>query len=128
MDARSQRWPLPGWLGAVIKEFLVHYHQARPHQGLEQRCPEPLVLAPSGCLSAVRSSATIALGGVTPRVLPSRVIELTHAGVRHRSIDASANVTPEEPHPFRMDFSLRLVSYRGPASGRRPGAALFFWI
>ena len=32
-------------LEAVIKEFLVHYHQARPHQGLEQRCPEPLVLA-----------------------------------------------------------------------------------
>jgi len=23
-------------LEAVIKEFLVHYHQARPHQGLEQ--------------------------------------------------------------------------------------------
>jgi hypothetical protein len=33
-------------LEAVIKDFLVHYHQARPHQGLEQRCPEPLVLAP----------------------------------------------------------------------------------
>ena len=33
-------------LEVVIKEFLVHYHQARPHQGLEQRCPEPLVLAP----------------------------------------------------------------------------------
>ena len=33
-------------LEAVIKEFLVHYNQARPHQGLEQRCPEPLVLAP----------------------------------------------------------------------------------
>jgi putative transposase len=33
-------------LEAVIKEFLAHYHQARPHQGFEQRCPEPLVLAP----------------------------------------------------------------------------------
>jgi putative transposase len=29
-------------LEAVIKEFLVHYHQARPHQGLEQRCPDPV--------------------------------------------------------------------------------------
>ncbi len=26
-------------LEVVIKEFLVHYHQARPHQGLDQRCP-----------------------------------------------------------------------------------------
>jgi len=25
----------------VIKEFLAHYHQARPHQGLDQRCPDP---------------------------------------------------------------------------------------
>jgi putative transposase len=29
-------------LEAVIKEFLVHYHQARPHQGLDQRCPDPV--------------------------------------------------------------------------------------
>jgi hypothetical protein len=28
-------------LEAVINEFLVHYHQARPHQGLEQRCADP---------------------------------------------------------------------------------------
>jgi putative transposase len=28
-------------LEAVIREFLVHYHQARPHQGLDQRCPAP---------------------------------------------------------------------------------------
>jgi len=28
-------------LEAVIKEFLVHYHQARPHQGLDQGCPAP---------------------------------------------------------------------------------------
>jgi hypothetical protein len=28
-------------LEAVIKEFLVHYHKARPHQGLDQRCPDP---------------------------------------------------------------------------------------
>ena len=28
-------------LDATIKEFLVHYHQARPHQGLDQRCPDP---------------------------------------------------------------------------------------
>ena len=33
-------------LEAVIKQFLAHYHHARPHQGLQQRCPEPLVLAP----------------------------------------------------------------------------------
>jgi putative transposase len=33
-------------LEAVIKEFLVHYHQARPHQGLEQRCPAPVMPAP----------------------------------------------------------------------------------
>jgi len=28
-------------LETVIKEFLVYYHQARPHQGLDQRCPAP---------------------------------------------------------------------------------------
>ena len=33
-------------LEAVIKEFLVHYHRARPHQGLEQRCPAPVMPAP----------------------------------------------------------------------------------
>jgi len=27
-------------LEAVFKEFLVHYHHARPHQGLDQRCPD----------------------------------------------------------------------------------------
>lgn len=27
-------------LEGVITEFLVHYHQARPHQDLEQRCPD----------------------------------------------------------------------------------------
>ena len=27
-------------LEAVFKEFLVHYHYARPHQGLDQRCPD----------------------------------------------------------------------------------------
>jgi hypothetical protein len=27
---------------AVIKEFLVHYHQARPHQGVDQRWPDPV--------------------------------------------------------------------------------------
>jgi putative transposase len=29
-------------LEGVIKEFLTHYHEARPHQGLEQRCPDPV--------------------------------------------------------------------------------------
>ena len=33
-------------LEAVLKEFLAHYHQARPHQGLDQRCPVPVVPAP----------------------------------------------------------------------------------
>jgi transposase InsO family protein len=32
-------------LEAVIKDFLVHYHQARPHQGLDQRCPDPVPAA-----------------------------------------------------------------------------------
>ena len=27
-------------LEAVFQEFLVHYHDARPHQGLDQRCPD----------------------------------------------------------------------------------------
>jgi len=27
-------------LEAIFKEFLVHYHHARPHQGLDQRCPD----------------------------------------------------------------------------------------
>ena len=27
-------------LESVLREFLVHYHHARPHQGLEQRAPE----------------------------------------------------------------------------------------
>ena len=30
----------PHW--GYKKEFLVHYHQARPHQGLDQRCPDPV--------------------------------------------------------------------------------------
>ena len=30
-----------GNLEAVLEEFLAHYHQARPHQGLDQRCPVP---------------------------------------------------------------------------------------
>ena len=34
-------------LETVIKEVLAHYHQARPHQGIDQRCPEPLVPAPA---------------------------------------------------------------------------------
>ena len=33
-------------LEAVIKEWLVHYHKARPHQCLEQRCPAPVMPAP----------------------------------------------------------------------------------
>jgi len=28
-------------LEAVIKEFLDHYHHARPHRSLELRCPDP---------------------------------------------------------------------------------------
>jgi putative transposase len=31
-----------GHLEGVIKEFLAHYHHARPHQGIEQRCPDPV--------------------------------------------------------------------------------------
>ncbi|HZI73966.1 MAG TPA: integrase core domain-containing protein, partial [Gemmatimonadales bacterium] len=45
-------------LEAVLKEFLVHYHQARPHQGLDQRCPDPVpAVIPLPVVS--RSSATI---------------------------------------------------------------------
>jgi putative transposase len=33
-------------LEPVIEEFLVHYHQTRPHQGLGQRCPAPVMPAP----------------------------------------------------------------------------------
>ena len=77
---------------AVIKEFLVHYHQERPHQGLEQRCPEPLVLAPSGCLSAVRSSATIAWE-----------VYCTSTAWPHDQVDADAftpHVEAAETHDF----------------------------
>jgi len=48
----------------VIKEFLVHYHQARPHQGLNQRCPDPgpaLVPLPMGGGKIVRHDR---LGGL----------------------------------------------------------------
>jgi hypothetical protein len=41
-------------LEAVIKEFLAHYHQARPHQGISSR-------PPSHPSSVARSSATIGL-------------------------------------------------------------------
>jgi len=34
-------------LEAVIKEFLVHYHHARPHKSLEQLCPAPIMPAPN---------------------------------------------------------------------------------
>src|SRR5262249_10898657 len=70
---------------AVIKEFLVHYHQARPHQCLRTALPGP-------CHA---SSDPIACGGepcpprpprrVTPRVLLGRLIELTEAWLRHTS-------------------------------------------
>jgi hypothetical protein len=31
----------------VLEEFVHHYREARPHQGLEQRCPcEPVNRAP----------------------------------------------------------------------------------
>ena len=49
-------------LEAVIKEFLVHYHQAGPHQCLDQRCLAPaepeVVPLPTGstCFSASGSS------------------------------------------------------------------------
>ncbi len=51
-------------LEAVIKEFLVHYHQARPHQGLEQRCPEPPVLAPVPLLVGRQIVRRDRLGGL----------------------------------------------------------------
>ncbi len=51
-------------LEAVIKEFLVHHHQARPHQGLEQRCPEPPVLAPVPLLVGRQIVRRDRLGGL----------------------------------------------------------------
>ena len=51
------------YLDAVIKEFLVHYHQARPHQGLDQRCPAPAEpnVVPLQCMA--KSFATTAWEG-----------------------------------------------------------------
>jgi hypothetical protein len=49
----------------VLEEFVEHYREARPHQGLQQRCPyEPVNRAPIGPVSARTRSAT-------PRRLPS---------------------------------------------------------
>lgn len=29
-------------LGRVMKEYIAYYNKARPHQGIEQRCPVPM--------------------------------------------------------------------------------------
>jgi hypothetical protein len=29
-------------LGLVMKEHISYYNEARPHQGIEQRCPVPM--------------------------------------------------------------------------------------
>jgi hypothetical protein len=67
----------------VIKEFLAHYHHARPHQGIELRCPDPvspiLPLPASG-----RDRPSRPPRRFTPRVLLGRVIELTASCLPHR--------------------------------------------
>jgi len=30
----------------VLADYVEHYNRARPHQGLDQRCPTPLPVAP----------------------------------------------------------------------------------
>jgi len=49
-----------GHLVAVIREFLIHYYQARPHQGSNSAARIPSWPS-SRCLCVARSSATIAL-------------------------------------------------------------------
>ncbi len=34
-------------LWRVLREYVAYYNQRRPHQGLDQRCPVPMSLAPS---------------------------------------------------------------------------------
>ena len=53
-----------GHAEAVIKEFLVHYHQARPHQGLGQRCPAPVMPAPISLPAEGRIVRQDRLGGL----------------------------------------------------------------
>jgi len=78
-------------LEAVIKEFLVHYHQARPHQGLDQRCPAPAAQrrpAPNAWPNRLPRPP----GRVTARVRMGRVIDLTEAALRHTMLVACVGV------------------------------------
>jgi len=34
-----------GHLRRVLARYVAHYNEARPHQGLDQRCPTPLTVA-----------------------------------------------------------------------------------
>lgn len=36
-----------GHLGRVLTEYIAHYNEARPHQGLDQRCPVPGPVMPA---------------------------------------------------------------------------------
>ena len=37
----------PASFDAVLAAYVAHYNEARPHQGLDQRCPIPLPAAPT---------------------------------------------------------------------------------
>src|SRR5215472_13257366 len=69
--------------GHVIKEFLVDYHQARPHQSLETALPRRTP-SPGPAARGRRDSPPGPTGRVTPRVLVGRLIELTERVLRHR--------------------------------------------
>jgi transposase InsO family protein len=36
-----------GHLSRVLREYVAHYNEARPHQGLDQGCPIPLTPSPT---------------------------------------------------------------------------------
>jgi putative transposase len=36
-----------GHLRRVLAQYVAHYNEARPHQGLDQRCPTPRAVASS---------------------------------------------------------------------------------
>jgi len=53
-------------LSRLLKAYVVYFNQARPHQGLGQQIPKPLVPAPPWLNPSNQVSAELVLGGFHP--------------------------------------------------------------
>ena len=91
----------------MIKELLINYQQARPHQGLEQRCLAPIMPAPIPLRAEGRVCPPRPAWRVTPRLLLGRLIELTDGWLRHtlwRWTSLVIPTPPPSPSTEHVDF------------------------